>query len=109
MTAAVDLIALCRDRGLRLRAINEGLGVAPLSKLDEELRRQLVEHKPEILRLLAANDDPRRATVFEVKWANSQDWTIAISWRGETLDEIRTALKQEFGDRIVDVRRRQGN
>lgn len=109
MTAAVDLIALCRDRGLRLRATGTGLGVAPLSKLDAELRRQLVQHKPEILRLLSANDDPWQARVYEVQWRDSQNCTTVISWRGETLDEIRAGLKQEFGDRIVDVRERRSH
>ncbi len=34
---------------------------------------------------------------------------VAALGVGETPDDIRGSLKREFGDRIVDVRRRQGN
>ena len=51
---ALDLIARLRDSGIRIRAVNGDLELdAPRDALTDELRTELVRHKPNLLRLLS--------------------------------------------------------
>ncbi|MDP6437839.1 MAG: condensation domain-containing protein, partial [Gammaproteobacteria bacterium] len=121
---ALDLIARLRDAGIRIRAVDGELELdAPRNALTEELRAELVRHKPNLLRLLSwTRRSGQSASVplvpadrnqpLALSWAQQRLWFLDqlepdssaynISWTVRLKGELHFAEMQAALDRLVE-------
>ncbi|MDP6617721.1 MAG: condensation domain-containing protein, partial [Gammaproteobacteria bacterium] len=121
---ALDLIARLRDAGIRIRAVDGELELdAPRNALTEELRAELVRHKPNLLRLLSwTRRSGQSASVplvpagrnqpLALSWAQQRLWFLDqlepdssaynISWTVRLKGELHFAEMQAALNRLVE-------
>ncbi len=82
---AMELIAQLRAKGIRLRVHDGALEVdAPKGSLDEPLRREIMAHKPELLRLLSWSRRSGSATAVALQPADRSQ-ALPLSWAQQRL------------------------
>jgi amino acid adenylation domain-containing protein len=121
---ALDLIARLRDAGIRIRAVNGDLELdAPRDALTDELRTELVRHKPNLLRLLSWTRRSGQSTSIPLvpvdrhqplalSWAQQRLWFLDqlepgssaynISWTVRLKGELHFARMQAALNRLVE-------
>lgn len=66
MTNSSNLLSPLTAAGLTVRVVNgDRLSVAPATRLTDDLRRHICQHKPELLALLVANDPQHQNVAIE--------------------------------------------
>ncbi|MDZ7841518.1 MAG: hypothetical protein U5R46_12015 [Gammaproteobacteria bacterium] len=100
-----EVIQECQRAGLTLRAVGDGIGVKPKSRLTAALADKIREHRAKLLLGLQAPETPSRK-VFEYELADKPGvWLIMIGRPGADLKDARARLEWQFGaDRVVNVR-----
>jgi len=82
---AMELIARLRDKGIRLRAVDGKLEVdAPRGAIDDELRAEIMTHKPDLLRLLSWSRRSVQATGVALEPV-SRESRLPLSWAQQRL------------------------
>jgi len=100
-TAIHEIIQRCQCQGIQLSPNGDKLRVIPASKVTPELRAALLQHKPEILRMLPMQQTRQ---VFEYTLADDPHAKLIILGSiGETLAEARALLFDRFRERLLSV------
>ena len=82
---AMELIARLREQGIRISVRDGALELdAPKGRLDEELRNEIIAHKPELLRLLSWSRRSSRATAVPLEPAD-RNRSLPLSWAQQRL------------------------
>jgi len=97
---AAELIEQCTRQGIHLSPNGSKLHVVPVAKLTPELRAALIQHKPEIMRLLPAR---HHRPVFEFQISDFPGRHILLGIPGETLEQAHSGLHDRYGSRLLDV------
>jgi len=126
---APDILGLLAERGLTLRPRSDGnLEVSPRRLLTDETRRLILEHKAELLAVLAADvlPDPeaearhqrllemldshptaRYALVTDIE-ADPEAVILALAIRGQATCELRIPREKYDGTLLLDLIERHG-
>jgi hypothetical protein len=78
--SATEVLAELRQAGVKLAAVGSKLRFRPLEKVTAEWRARLVQHKAELLALLAEEQREAQVEREAIQWANEQPRTEAIPW-----------------------------
>ncbi len=101
--SAHEIIERVQQVGIRLAARDGKLVIdAPRGAITADLRAMLVEHKDELLRLLAANDRPT-PKVWSCR-VDGADFVVIDPARGPD-ETMLAALRDRFGHRFEQARR----
>jgi len=96
-----EIIERCQRAGIQLSLNGTKLRVMPASKVTPELKAALLQHKPEILRLLPSR---QVQPVFTYYLANNpHQQLLMMGYRGETLAEARASLFDRFGPKVLSI------
>jgi hypothetical protein len=96
-----EIIQQLRDHGIRLFCLGDDrLAAEPASRLTDDARNLIRQHKTELLRLLR----PTRPIV-EYRCESDSTWHTMLGRPGETFEAAEAVCRQQFAD-VVETRPR---